>query len=61
FSEGLAAFAGSSLAAALGNEFSENFVALSTNELALFETSTAGSADPDVVTPWEFARYVEIG
>jgi glutamine synthetase len=58
FADGLAAFRGSALADALGKEFSENFIAMTDSELALFEANTADS-DPDDVTPWELARYVE--
>jgi glutamine synthetase len=57
FAEGMAAFAGSPLAAALGDDFGVNFLALTTNELALYEANATG--DVDDVTEWEFARYVE--
>ena len=57
FADGMAAFAGSPLAAALGDDFGVNFLALTTNELALYEANATG--DVDDVTEWEFARYVE--
>jgi glutamine synthetase len=57
FAEGLEAFAGSPLAAALGDDFGVNFLALTTNELALYEANATG--DVDDVTDWEFTRYVE--
>jgi glutamine synthetase len=58
FADGFEAFRESPLAAALGAEFAANFLAMTTNELALYEAK-AGDSDPDDVTPWEFARYVE--
>jgi glutamine synthetase len=57
FPEGLAAFRGSRLAADLGAEFSANFVAMTENELALYEANADG--DIDAITDWEFARYAE--
>ncbi len=57
FADGVAAFSGSPLAAALGVAFSTNFLAMTANELALYEANAEG--DPDDVTPWEFARYIE--
>jgi glutamine synthetase len=57
FAEGVAAFQDSPLMAALGPQFSENFMAMTLNELALYEANASG--DPDDVTAWEFARYVE--
>ncbi len=57
FAEGLAAFEGSALAAALGADFAENFVAMTRNELALYEANADGGFDD--VSAWEFARYIE--
>lgn len=57
FADGVAAFDGSDLTRVLGERFSENFLALARNELALYEANAAG--DPDDVTAWEFARYAE--
>jgi glutamine synthetase len=51
------AYEGSALAAALGTAFSENFVVLARNELAVTADHMVG--DPDVVTDWERARYLE--
>ncbi|MEP7201409.1 MAG: glutamine synthetase family protein [Ilumatobacteraceae bacterium] len=53
----LDAFRSSALAASLGAEFSQNFVVLAEYELAL--TAEAMAGDPDVVTDWERARYLE--
>jgi glutamine synthetase len=57
FAEGVHAYEGSALAAALGGPFSENFMAMIRNELALYEANAIGGIDD--VTDWEFARYVE--
>ncbi|CAB4581773.1 MAG: glutamine synthetase family protein [Actinomycetes bacterium] len=57
FAEGVAAFETSALAAALGEDFTANFMALTRYELDLYEANASG--DPDDVTAWEFARYVE--
>ena len=57
FAEGIAAYSDSALATALGAEFSENFVVLAEYEQALAAEAMAG--DPDVVTEWERARYLE--
>ncbi len=51
------AFRSSDLAASLGAEFCENFVVLAEYERALAEEAMSG--DPDVVTDWERARYLE--
>jgi glutamine synthetase len=50
-------FRNSALAAALGPAFAENFVVLAEYEQALAAEAMAG--DPDVVTDWERARYLE--
>ncbi|MEE9414988.1 MAG: glutamine synthetase family protein [Acidimicrobiales bacterium] len=57
YAEGIAAFAGSELAAALGKDFGVNFLAMVNNELSLYEANATGG--PDEVSEWEFARYVE--
>jgi glutamine synthetase len=57
FADGVEAFRGSSLAAALGSEFSANFLALIDNEVVQYHEHATGSSD--TVTEWEFARYVE--
>ncbi len=57
FAEGVAAFDQSALAAALGEDFSINFMAMTRNELALYEKNASGNADD--VSSWEFDRYVE--
>jgi glutamine synthetase len=57
FDEGVEAFRGSALAAALGPEFSANFLSIIDNEVSLYNEHAAG--DPETVTDWEFARYVE--
>jgi glutamine synthetase len=51
------AFVGSPLAAALGQALSENIVVLARNELAIATGALTG--DPDEVTDWERARYLE--
>jgi glutamine synthetase len=51
------AYDASALAAALGAGFSENFVVLARNELHVTAATMAG--DPDDVTDWERARYLE--
>ena len=55
--EAIAAFEASSLAAALGAELSANFVVLARHEAALAAEPMSG--DPDEVTDWERARYLE--
>jgi glutamine synthetase len=57
YAEGIEAFAGSELAAALGEDFGVNFLAMVNNELALYEANSIGGVDE--VSEWEFARYVE--
>ncbi len=57
FAEGVAAFDQSELASALGEQFSINFMAMTTNELALYEKNAVGDADD--VSTWEFDRYIE--
>jgi glutamine synthetase len=57
FADGLHAYEGSALASALGPLFSENLIAMTRNELALYEANANGGIDD--VTDWEFARYVE--
>jgi glutamine synthetase len=57
FDEGVEAFRGSALAAALGSEFSANFLSIIDNEVVLYNEHAAG--DPETVTDWEFARYAE--
>jgi len=57
FAEGIAAFADSSLGDALGADFKTNFLAMTRNELGLYEEN-AGD-DPDAVSQWEFDRYIE--
>jgi glutamine synthetase len=57
FDEGVEAFRSSALAAALGSEFSANFLSIIDNEVSLYNEHAAG--DPETVTDWEFARYVE--
>jgi glutamine synthetase len=59
FAEALDAYRGSALAAALGADFSENFVAMTENELALYREHADDSPTADAITDWEFARYVE--
>ena len=56
--EGIAAYEGSALAAALGEEFSTNFVLMARAELDKF---TEAGCDPvgDDVTDWERDRYIE--
>ncbi len=56
--DGITAFEGSSLAAALGEEFSTNFVLMAKAELDKF---TEAGCDPfgDDVTDWERDRYIE--
>jgi glutamine synthetase len=51
------AYRGSSLANALGQTFSENFLVLCENELAVSREFI--SSDSDEVTAWEFNRYRE--
>jgi glutamine synthetase len=53
----IAAYDGSDLAASLGTAFSENFLVLARNELRA--AAAAMSGDPDEVTDWERARYLE--
>ena len=57
FAEGVAAFTGSALADALGEEFGINFLAMVNNELGLHTEHATGG--PDDVSDWEFQRYVE--
>ena len=57
YAAGISAFAGSPLAAALGDAFTTNFLAMVGNELALYQANAAG--DVDAVTDWERARYLE--
>ena len=56
--DGIAAYEGSALAAALGEEFSTNFVLMARAELDKF---TEAGCDPvgDDVTDWERDRYIE--
>ena len=56
--DGIAAFEGSALAAALGEEFSTNFVLMAKAELEKF---TEAGCDPtgDDVADWERDRYIE--
>jgi glutamine synthetase len=55
--DAIVAFEKSALAASLGAAFRENFLVLARNELALAAEPMAG--DPDEVTQWERARYLE--
>lgn len=55
--EGIAAFEGSELAGRLGAEFSENFLTMARNELAL--AAEPMSASPHEVSSWELNRYLE--
>jgi glutamine synthetase len=55
--ESVAAFTGSALADTLGSSFSENYVVMAQNEMALCAEPMAG--DPDVITDWERARFLE--
>jgi glutamine synthetase len=55
--DAIAAFESSSLAAALGKGFCDNFVVLSRNEQELAAEPMSG--DIDEVTEWERARYLE--
>lgn len=57
FADGIAAYRNSPLAAALGPDFSTNYLAMLTNELALFDPNAG--PDPDTVSAWEFERYRE--
>lgn len=55
--DAVAAFEGSALAAALGQDFSDNLVTLARHELSLAEA--AGALGSDQVTDWERQRYRE--
>ena len=56
--DGIAAFEGSALAAALGEEFSTNFVLMAKAELEKFAEAGCDPAGDDV-TDWERDRYIE--
>lgn len=56
--DGIAAFEGSALAAALGEEFSTNFVLMAKAELDKFVDAGCDPAG-DEVTDWERDRYIE--
>lgn len=56
--DGIAAFEGSALAAALGEEFSTNFVLMAKAELGKFADAGCDPAGDDV-TDWERDRYIE--
>jgi glutamine synthetase len=55
--EALDAFNNSEMAVMLGREFSDNFLTMCRNELALSQEPLAGAADE--VTKWELNRYLE--
>ncbi len=56
--DGIAAYEGSALAAALGKEFSTNFVLMATAELEKFVDAGCDPAGDDV-SDWERERYLE--
>jgi glutamine synthetase len=53
----IAAFSGSALADALGSAFAENYAVMAQNEVAVCAEPMAG--DPDEITDWERARFLE--
>jgi glutamine synthetase len=55
--ESIKAFTGSALSSALGTEFSQNYLVMAQNEMAVCAEPMAG--DPDVITDWERARFLE--